>query len=135
MSTAFIDSTAAAPGSGAVTSTPDITPPQYDVFNDNLLMVELDGVDACFVDVRKSERCDSDAGYDDDDGLLADHVPARAQTVATGADEVSDRADSTRGNPKPPFLSDQHLKSLTVVYQENLCDLRSGGTPRPRGLR
>ena len=80
----------------AVTSTPDIIPPQYDVFNDDLLMVELDDADACFVDVRKSERCDSDAGYDDDDdGLLADHVPARAQTVATGADEVSDRADST----------------------------------------
>ena len=53
----------------------------------------VDDVDACFVDVRKSERCDSDAGYDDDDdddGLLADHVPARAQTLATGADEVSD---------------------------------------------
>jgi hypothetical protein len=74
-----------------VTSTPDIIPPQYDVCKDNLLMVELDGVDACFVDMRKSERCGSDAGYDDDDdGLLADHVPARAQTVAAGADEVSD---------------------------------------------
>ena len=91
MSTAFIDSTAAAAGSEAVTSTPDITPPQYGVFNDDLLMAELDDIDACFVDVRKSERCDSDAGYDDDDdGLLADHVPARAKTVATGADEVSD---------------------------------------------
>ena len=33
------------------------------------------------------------------------------------------------------FLSDQHRKSLTVVYQENLSDLRSGGPPRPRGLR
>jgi hypothetical protein len=55
------------------------TPPQYDVFNDDLLMVELDDADACFVDVRKSERCDSDAGYgNDDDGLLVDHVPARA---------------------------------------------------------
>ena len=71
--------------------TNDIIPPQYEVFNDDLLMVELDDADACSVDVRKSERCDSDAGYDDDDdGLLADHVPARAQTVATGADEVSD---------------------------------------------
>jgi len=56
MSTAFIDSTAAASGSEAVTSTPDITPPQYDLFNDDLLMVKLDDVDACFVDVRKSER-------------------------------------------------------------------------------
>ena len=45
MSTAFIDSTAAASGSEAVTSTPDITLPQYDVFNDDLLMVELDDVD------------------------------------------------------------------------------------------
>ena len=62
-------------------------------------MVELDDADDCFVDVRKSERFNSDAGYDDDDdglladhvpGLLADHVPARAQTVAAGADEVSD---------------------------------------------
>ena len=95
MSTAFIDfidsTAAAAAGSEAVTSTPDITPPQYDVFNDDLLMVELDDVDAFFVDVCKSERCDSDAGYDDDDdGLLADHVPARAQLLATWADEVSD---------------------------------------------
>ena len=80
------------PIADAVTSTPDIIPPQYDVFNDDLLMVELDDADAFFVDVRKSERCDSDAGYDDDGAsLLADHVPARAQTVATaGADEVSD---------------------------------------------
>ena len=86
MSTAFIDSTAAAPDNEAVSPTsPGITPPQYDVFNDDLLMVELDDVGACFVDERKSERCDSDAGYDDDDdGLLADHAPARAQTVATG---------------------------------------------------
>ena len=91
MSAAFIDSTAAASDSEAVIFTPDITPPQYDVFNGNLLMMELDDADACFVDVRKSERCDSDAGYDDDDdGLLADHVPARVQTVATGAGEISD---------------------------------------------
>ena len=41
MSTAFIDSTAAASGSEAVTSTPDITPPQYDLFNDDLLMVTM----------------------------------------------------------------------------------------------
>ena len=67
--------------SEAVSSTPDFTPPpQYDVFNDDLLMVELDGADACFVNVRKSERCDSGAGYgDDDNGLLADRAPARAQ--------------------------------------------------------
>ena len=87
--------------------TNDIIPPQYEVFNDDLLMVELDDADACSVDVRKSERCDSDAGYDDDDdGLLADHVPARAQTVATGADVVSDRADSTADDRANPTADD-----------------------------
>ena len=95
MSTAFIDSTAAASGSEAVTSTPDITPSQYDEFNDDLLMADFDDAVACFVDVRKSERCDSDAGYDDDDGLLADHVPARALIVATGAGEASDEEMKT----------------------------------------
>ena len=44
----------------AVTSTSDSTPPQYELFNDDLLMVELDDMGACFVDVRKSEQCDSD---------------------------------------------------------------------------
>ena len=40
-----------------------------------------------------------------------------------------------RANPKPLFLSDQYREWLTVVYQDNLSDLRSGGQPRPRGLR
>ena len=96
MSTEFIDSTAAASGSEAATSTPGILASPHRstmrlLSNGDLLMVELDDADACFVDVRNSERCDSDAGYDEaDNGLLADHAPARAQTVATGAEEVSD---------------------------------------------
>ena len=49
MSTALIDSTEDASDSEAVTSTPDINinPPQYDVFNDDLLVVELDDIGAC----------------------------------------------------------------------------------------
>ena len=46
-----------------------------------------------------------------------------------------DRSCGTRANPKPLFLSDQYREWLTVVYQDNLSDLRSGGQPRPRGLR
>ena len=42
---------------------------------------------------------------------------------------------SFRANPKPLFLYNQHRKRFTVERQENVSELRSGGQPRPRGLR
>ena len=40
-----------------------------------------------------------------------------------------------RANSKPLFLYDQHRKRFRVERQENVSKLRSGGQPRPCGLR
>ena len=44
-------------------------------------------------------------------------------------------APSARANPEPLFFYDQHRKRFAIERQENASELRSGGQPRPRGLR
>jgi hypothetical protein len=57
---------------------PCVTMAPYDAFNDDLSIEELDDVGACFVGVHQAERSKSGAGCNnDDDGVLADQLPAR----------------------------------------------------------